>query len=170
MYASAIAGTTSSGSLMGASATKQIPSGKRGRRSAATSSAKRVLPTPPGPVTKGDVPSVSDDSFAGAAVPATDGTASGTKSVFEDGTALLASSRAAANACTSSKRSCGSLANALSTTACSAGEIAGILPCKGGGWAKRCWLNNSDTEPEKGRSPHSHLGPPTKFTTLVYLT
>ena len=41
---------TKAGSLMGAKETKETPSGKSARTSVATCNARRVLPTPPGPV------------------------------------------------------------------------------------------------------------------------
>ncbi len=46
----AIAGSTSAGSASGARSTNQTPSPNSSPRSAATSTARRVLPTPPGPV------------------------------------------------------------------------------------------------------------------------
>src|SRR5215471_7973380 len=67
-----------------------------------------------------------------------------------------ASSRAWAKACACSKRDCGSLARALSTTCSSADEIVGILVCKSGGGTDRCWLAISRIDPEKGGSPLSH--------------
>jgi hypothetical protein len=46
----AMAGSTRSGSLMAARGTKQTLPAKSGRKSRATASKRRVLPTPPGPV------------------------------------------------------------------------------------------------------------------------
>ena len=56
----------------------------------------------------------------------------------EDSTVWEASSKAVAKVSTLAKRSCGSFARAVNTTSSSAGEISGILPCKGAGKVAKC--------------------------------
>ena len=63
----AIVGSTSSGSAIGASATKNTPCGKSSTSSAAAWSASRVLPVPPGPVSVSSRTSSRRSSSATAA-------------------------------------------------------------------------------------------------------
>src|ERR1700736_2337808 len=90
-----------------------------------------------------------DGAAEGAGIPST-------MTTGDAGSFWKASSRAAANALTSTKRCFGSLARAFMTISSIAGESVGILSSNEGGGTSVCFTAISAKAPWNGRVPHSH--------------
>src|SRR3989440_8747400 len=90
-----------------------------------------------------------DGAAEGAGIPST-------MTTGDAGSCWKASSRAAANALTSSKRCLGSLARAFTTTSSIAGESVDIFSRNDGGGTSVCFTAISAKAPWNGRVPHSH--------------